>query len=701
MSAPLAAQGWIEPLPGRPRPAVMSVVKIRTQVDVTIRGRIAEVVVNEWFMNRGGPFGEADYHFPLPGEAVFGNYSLWQGDQELRGEMMHAQDARQIYEDIVRRRRDPALIEFAGRGLIRARVFPFAPGEERRVTLRYVQMLDAAGQALGFRYVAGRRDSVPVAITVTVPDGAQFLEPFSPTHELDVRRDRGRLVVRPTARPTGEIAIFFPPAEPTVGLTMVTHRPAGERDGWFMLTLTPGNDAQQSVPRDIAVVVDVSGSMSGSKMEQARGALHQLLGTLTPRDRFRLIAFGPQVRAQAPDWTPATPDAVREARTWVDGLRADGGTNIAGALQEAFRVEPAAQHLPIVLFLTDGLPTVGERDPEVIADHAESQHGRARVFAFGVGYDVNTYLLDRLSAAGRGRTEYVEPDQDIEASVGRLASMISRPLLTDLALTLPAGITDVYPRQLPDLFQGEELIIFGRYREARGTQTIALMGRAGGESRRFTVRADLAPTVEANDFVAKLWAGRKLGELHRQARLEGATPALIAEIRDHALRYGLLSEYTAYLVQEPQFALNGRVTPMPAPAAPGAGASGMGAVQQAERDRGRREQRTLVQATAAEDAVAAQFAPRGTGRTVAGRVFRQEAGVWTDASARDSLRLVHIAPFSPAYFAVLRALPELVPYAEAFDAVTVAGVRVRIRIAEGGRDTVSGVDRLVADFRGR
>ena len=725
LAAPLAAQGWIEPLPG-PRPANWGVVKTRTQVEVTIRGRIAEVVVNEWFMNRGGGLGEGDYHFPLPGEALFGNYSLWQGDEELRGEMMDAGEARGIYEAIVRSRRDPALIEYAGRGLIRARVFPIAPGEERRVTLRYVQMLDAAGNAMGFRYIGGHgghagrgghgdagtrgREDIPVAITITVEDAQRFLEPFSPTHELEVTRSSDRLTVRPTVRPTGELAVYFPLAEEAVGLTLVTHRPASEGEGWFMLTLSPGRGDGRALPRDVTVVVDVSGSMSGSKIAQARGALHQLLGTLTPRDRFRLIAFSSQVRPLSRTWTAAEPLAVREARAWVDGLEAEGSTNIAGALSEAFRLEPDAQHLPIVLFLTDGLPTVGERNPEAIADAAESQHGRARVFAFGVGYDVNTYLLDRLSAAGRGRTEYVEPDEDIEESVGRLAGLISRPVLTDLALQLPAGMTDVYPRQLPDLFQGEELVVFGRFEPARGASAITLTGRAGEATRRYQLRADFQDAANANDFAAKLWAGRKLGELHRRARLEGATTALIEEIRAHALRYGLLSEYTAYLVQEPQIALGNRRCATclgGAPAAPTLqrqDASGAGAVQSAERDRARREVRTLASAVAAEEAeVVGLMSGRGNGagRTVAGRFFTERQGTWRDAGVVDSARVVHVTPFSPAYFALLRALPELVPFIEAFDAVEIAGVRVTIKVADGGRDSLPDVARLVADFRGR
>ena len=300
LASPLKAQGWIEPLPGRPA----GVVKVRTAVSVRVTGRIALVDVEEWFEYRGGGLGEGDYLYPLPGEAVFSNFSLFQGDQELRGETMDAAQARAIYEEIVRRKKDPALIELAGHGLVRARVFPINPGETRKITLRYVQVLGRAGDALAFRYAAGGRygrdgqdgrdgrvghdghvgarpirDGASLQFTMTVDSAARFRDPFSPTHDVTVTRRDGRLTVRPTAALTGDFAVFLPFAERLVGLTLVTHRPAGEA-GYFMLTLSPEDVRTGGAPRDLTVVVDVSGSMSGDKLEQARAALHQLLNSL-------------------------------------------------------------------------------------------------------------------------------------------------------------------------------------------------------------------------------------------------------------------------------------------------------------------------------------------------------------------------------------------------------------------------------------
>jgi Ca-activated chloride channel family protein len=335
--APAAAQGWIE----QPRGGVE---KVRSAVQVSVIGRVAHVSVEEWFRNAGPRLDEGSYLYPLPGEAVFADFSLWQGDRELKGEPMDAAQARSIYEDIVRRKRDPALIELAGHGLLRARVFPIAPGETRKITLRYTQMLDRVGDAWRFRYVGGSGPGVAGSrsLRVQVDSADRFGEPYSPTHRITSSRsgDRREITLAdPGAR--GDFELFLPLARALVGMSLVTSQPVGE-DGFFMLLLAPGNGAQVSAQRrDLVAVLDVSGSMSGDKLDQARTALVQLLGTLRANDRFRVIAFGSGVRRYADGWTPASTENLRVAQDWVRHLDADGGTNIAGALTEALTEPPA------------------------------------------------------------------------------------------------------------------------------------------------------------------------------------------------------------------------------------------------------------------------------------------------------------------------------------------------------------------------
>jgi Ca-activated chloride channel family protein len=694
------------------------------------------VEVEEWFRNDGAILGEGDYLYPLPGEAVFSNFSLFQGDQELRGETMDANQARAIYEEIVRKKRDPALIELVGHGMIRARVFPINPGDTRKITLRYTQVMSRAGDALQFRYAAGSQhggrplpvrdgspvrrphgDAVPLSFVLTAEDGDAFRDPFSPTHRVRVEREDGTLRVRPENSLAGNFALFLPMARGLVGMTVATHRPAGE-DGYFMLTLSPGNHDGAVEPRDVTVALDVSGSMSGEKLDQGKAALRQLLGSLDDRDRFRLIAFSNAITTESAGWTRATRANVREARRWVDDLHADGGTNIAGALDEAFRLESPTSRLPIVMFLTDGIPSVGEQNPERIAQQAESARGRARVFAFGVGYDVNTYLLDRLTSAGRGATEYVEPAEDVEQALGSLAAKIQHPVLTDLELgDTPVRLTEMYPLELPDLFAGEELIVFGRYESQNRDRSgsLAVQGRRAGRTERFSTNVEFAAHELGNDFIPRLWASRKLGHLTRQIRIEGHSTDLEREIRETALRYGLLSEYTSYLVQEPNVVaqnVRGRAQPsaqrvdsgfagVAGGVRAGSGAVGRTAVQEAKKAR---ERRVMADEAALEEFEedAAENLPADA-RIAGGRMFALRDSVWTDVRHHDSLPVVEIEVYSTTYFELLRALPELEQWFKAFDSVLVAGTETSIKTVSTSTPAISGraLERLVHEFRGR
>jgi Ca-activated chloride channel homolog len=451
--------------------------------------------------------------------------------------------------------------------------------------------------------------------------------------------------------------------------------------------------------------VDVSGSMAGEKMEQTRQALHQLLGSLGRSDRFRLISFSSGVATSADDWSGASPAELAEARRWVDGLRARGGTNIAGALEEAFAVASPDDRLPIVLFLTDGMPTVGERDPERIATMAEAARGRARIFAFGVGYDVNTYLLDRLTAAGRGSTAYVEPGQDVELAVGSLVTRITHPILTDLELAgSPVRITDIYPTTLPDLFAGEELLLFGRY-DGPGSGDLRLRGQRAGRTETFALPATFPDRAAGNDFIPRLWAARKLGELSRQVRLHGPDPELVEEIRRTALRYGLLSEYTAHLVQEPALVARG-VPGQPGLLAPEGellrAPSGERAVRTAEAARLRREVASAADLDRDELSLAGQASTAGR-RVVAGRVFEQRDDLWIQVPTPEGIREVRIRLYSDAYFALLAAGPELRPIVTELETVLVVGEGVAFRFGDKGQETLTAAEaaRLVAEFRGR
>ena len=665
---------------------------------MSLDGRVARIEVTERFRNTGGAVAEGSYLYPLPGEAVFSDFSLWSGEQELKGETMNAEEARRIYEEIVRRRKDPALLTLAGHGLVRAQVFPIQPGETRSVALRYSQVPVRTGDALRLHYALGMRGSEAATdVELTVADPDLYGTPFSPTHRLDSRREGSRLVLRVTPDQAGDVEIFLPLRKRLAGGSVLTHAVPGE-DGYFMLLVSPSPAAEGSaVPRDVSLIVDVSGSMSGPKLDQARAALQQALGTLADRDRFQIVAFASAVRPFRSGLVPATRENLAAAREFVDRLSAEGGTNIAGALEAALASPADPERLGLAVLVTDGVPSVGEQSPDRIVDAAGVRAGSTRIFTVGVGHDVNTYLLDRLAAGGHGSVEYVAPGASVETAVGNLMAKLRHPALVDLRIEeAPVALRLQQPERLPDLFYGEELVVFGRY-TGRGSGTLVVSGTRNGRRERIEVPAAFGESGAQGEFIPRLWAARRIGQLSRQVQLEGSTPGLVDEIRQLGLRHGILTEFTAYLVQEPD-----AVAAAPAPREERQRATGQAAFERASRSAKLRDVSSLDAAAAADEAAPAA-APAASGvKRQAGRVFHLVGGTWTDAGYPNRMRVTAVAPFTRAYFDLVRMLPEIAPYLSVGEEVLIAGQRVGIKIGPGGTSQLgpSDLSALVRDFRG-
>jgi Ca-activated chloride channel family protein len=701
---PLAAQGWIDVERGGPIRLPSPLVRVSSSIRAVVDGRVARFEVEERFRNDGPALAEGTYLYPLPGEAVFSDFSLFQGERELKGEMMAAEQARGIYEGIVRRLKDPALLTLVGHGLIRAQVFPVQPGETRTVTLRFTELLGREGDALRVRYAAGDRGEAPVTMRVEVRQESQYATPYSPTHQLNEERRDGTLRISVTPPVRGDVDVVLPFRRGLVGGTILTHAEPGE-DGFALLFLAPpASDDNAAVGRDLTLVVDVSGSMSGEKIEQARAALRQALGALRPRDRFRLIAFSSAVREFREGFSPASGEALAEARHFVDELDATGGTNLAGAVEAALAERTESGRLPLVVLLTDGLPSVGEQAPDRIAANAAARIGRARIFTVGVGHDVNTYLLDRLAVDGRGSATYVAPGADVGDAVGGLLGKLARPALVDLRIVdAPVRFQEQAPATLPDLFFGEELVVLARYR-GEGSGPVVIEGTRNGQRERFTLEGRFERHAGGNDYIPPLWAARRIGELTRQIRLEGGAPELIARVRELGLRYGVLTEYTAYLVQEP-----GVVAAAPAPAAGRVMArqmTGAHAFEQAKASANLAATPSLQMEERVVTGVMADAGASGSRkelRRAGGRLLSWRDGAWTDLARNDSLRSKTIAPFSAAYFALVQARPALRAALAVGTPMVLGGRAINLKVAEGGdADWSPGeLERFLREFDGR
>ncbi|MCB0115600.1 MAG: VWA domain-containing protein, partial [Caldilineaceae bacterium] len=534
---PLSALAQEPPHP--PIPIEPPIRLIRQAVDVqlhsveaTIEGNVAAVHVTQRFFNPSPQQLEGTFVFPLPADAAIGDFQMTVDGQVLEGKLYSADEARAIYEQIVRSLRDPALLEYVGQGLFQASVFPIPAGATRTVELTYRQVLSLEDGLYRFAVPLGSGPNYPapqtMAVGVTLRDQPGLRTVYSPSHNVSVQRQGDdRAVVGFETNDAAEMrdfVLYFGTDESAIGVNLLSYRPTGE-DGFFLLLAAPSVDVtqQEVIARDVVLVFDVSGSMEGEKIEQARRAARYVVEHLNPDDQFNLIAFSTGTDAWAATLQPADAGNRAEALAWIDDLLANGSTDINRALLDALgQIEMSSRISAVdvsgrpayVLFLTDGLPTQGEQVPARIVRNAEDnapQQRSLRLFTFGVGYDVNTDLLDEVSRVLGGRSSYVRPGEAIDEAVGDFYASISTPVLSNVSITVDgAQIKDSYPYPLPDLFAGDQLVWAGRY-TGGGEVTVTLRGDVNGEAHTFVYDDLSLAEFGGESAVARLWATRKIG----------------------------------------------------------------------------------------------------------------------------------------------------------------------------------------------
>jgi len=531
-------------------------------VRVEIKDQVAVTHVDQVFRNDNPWTIEGTYIFPIPVDAAVNDFTLWIDGEPVEGKVLSRDEARHVYEDIVRSMRDPALLEYVDRGAVQASIFPIAPGEERRIELEYTQVLTADNGLFHYNYPLNTEkfSTIPleqVVISVEIDSPVSIKAVYSPSHQIDLTRqdDRHALVGYEDSfiKPATDFDLYFSVAPEEVGLNLLTYRdPESEDpDGFFLLMAAPSIEhaTNQVIPKDVIFVLDRSGSMDGEKFRQAQTALHYVLEHLNPNDRFNIISFSTSTQIFAAEMQGV--EERQDAGRWVDSLSAVGSTDINRALLEALNL--ASRTRPtILIFLTDGLPTEGVTDPEsILANARQAMRETVRLFPFGVGYDVDTFLLDSMALENRGTTSYVTPGQAIDESVSSFFAKVSLPVLTDLELDFGEVVAfDLYPDPLPDLFAGGQMILLGRYRSA-GVETIRLEGYIDGEPQTFDYPGQRFRSSGGADFLPRLWATRKIGALLNEIRLSGPEEETVAQIVRLSIRYGIVTPYTSYLVTEP------------------------------------------------------------------------------------------------------------------------------------------------------
>lgn len=684
------------PPPPWPRPIVQLEIKYH-HVEVSIRDQVATTRVDQVFFNPNDWQVEGTYIFPIPQEAAVSNFKLWVDGEPVEGRVLEAEEARRIYQDIVNTLRDPALLEYAGRGAVQANVFPIPAGGERRIQLEYSQVLAAENGLVRYVYpLSTEKFSLEplqqVSVQVQIESQSPIRAVYSPSHPVNVSRESdGRAIVGfedSHVLPDSDFILYYSLGE-VQAFHLLSYRDPGDQedpDGFFLMLLAPQPESalEEPLPKDVLLVLDRSGSMEGEKFRQAQEALGYILQNLGAQDRFNVIAFSTGVESYATGLRPA--GEAGEARRWVGRLGAQGSTDINRALLEAAAMADA-ERPTYLIFLTDGLPTQGEIESQRILDNfTQAARRNLRLFSFGVGYDVDTFLLDSLSQAQHGTSTYVQPGEPLDEILSAFYARISAPVLTDLQLEVDGvSIYDLYPSPLPDLFAGSQIVVLGRYRNG-GTANVTLSGRSGERLETFRYAEQTFSEESSGQdplaALARLWATRKIGNLLSQVRLQGPDAELIQQIVNLSVRYGIVTPYTSYLVTEELPLGQGGRDDIAArqfnelQSAPSPAVSGEAAVQKAA-DQGGMSQ--------AEAPAQAEPEVSNVVRIAGSRAFVLQGGVWIDTSydpARMQPRQVDF--LSAEYFALANADADLAAaFALGSQVIAIADGQA-IQVVDGG-----------------
>lgn len=523
---------------------------------------------------------EAELLVPVPDGVAVRAITFQGAASEPSARLLPKAEARRLYESIVARARDPALLEFAGYNLIRSSVFPIEARGTQKVRLTYEHVLDGDGNRVD--YVLPRSEAidyrVPWKVSVKIKSKQAISTVYSPSHSIETKRISAKeIAVRTTAAAESEPGAFrlsYLLKGEGVTASLFAYPDPKLGGGYFLLLAgSPAKDAGgEDIKREVILVLDRSGSMNGEKLEQVREAARQIVAGLEEGETFNILAYNEAVQAFSKEPVPKNSANEKKARQFIDGIRASGGTNIHDALVEALRQKPSGDRLPLILFLTDGIPTIGQTSELAIREIAiKGNPHRRRVFTFGVGVDVNTPLLERIAWVTRATATFILPKEDVEVKVAQVFKKLQGPTLASPSLTVidAAGKTvprvqDLMPSQIPDLFDGDQLVVLGVYKGEKPLRFV-LTGNHRGKERTFQFSFELTGATTRNAFVPRLWASRRIGYLEDGIRDLGATRTgtapltsttdprlkeLVDEVVRLSMEFGILSEYTAFLALE-------------------------------------------------------------------------------------------------------------------------------------------------------
>ena len=675
------AQGIFITIPERRTQQIQNLIIEKHHVNVSIDNQLATTKIDQVFANPNNRQLEGTYLFPLQDEVAISNFVLYIDGEPVKAELLAKAKAKSIYEGIVRSMQDPALLEYVGTRAFQARVFPIPPNGERRIQLEYSQVIGVDSALAKYTYPL-RTDKFtnhPVGsllVSIDLKSKHALKTIYSPSHEVAVnRKDDHRATISyegTNVNVIRDFTCYYSLSDKDFGIDLITHRDDPDEDGFFMLLISPKYeiDKKKIIEKDFIFVLDRSGSMKGPKIEQAKKALRFCVENLNDGDRFNLILFNTDVEPFAEKLVSVKKER-KNALAFIDDITGNGGTNINEALLAAISDPPDSKRPRIVVFLTDGEATVGVTDAAQILKNVSGKNAdKSRIFVFGVGYDVNVNLLDKMAEQNGGTRQYVRPQENLEVAVSSFYTKVSEPVLVNLDLEIEDIKTkNLYPQKLPHLFRGSQLTVLGRY-TGNGKSKLILHGDINGERQEFSNNGKFPKNESDHQFLPRLWAQRKVAYLVDEVRLNGENKELVDEIVRLSEKYGIMTPYTSFLVTEEQ-KRNPVLSQLPR------GRTDSSAkIARSVRAQNRPKVSALSAATApsARDLVQESIelqalqtqeqladAPT-TVKQVKNKTFHLKDGVWIDTTHKTETKTTKIEFGSDAYFELLKKEPDISKY---------------------------------------
>ena len=564
------------PIPPRPIHKFLPLELKEVKIAAKISDQVSQTTLEQTFYNPSNRRVEGTYIFPIPENAEIESFQMEINGKMTKGEILNAKKAKEIYEKIVRESKDPALMEYSDKAIFKIRIFPIEPKKEKKIKIKYKELLKKDGRMNAYKFPLRAEKFLTnpvnqISLKISIDSENELKSIYSPSHKIDIQRKGKKSALlsykEKDILPENNFEILFSTHqddESSIGFDFITYKEKGNETGYYAMLISPGNWRPDSlIPKDVIFVLDSSGSMRVKKLDQAKAAINFCLKSLNKTDQFEIIRYSTETESLFGNLKSANKKNLNLAEDFIQNIEAGGGTAIEEALLEAIKTSTSRNVKDLkrprqIIFITDGRPTIGETRTDKIIDRIIKTHHpikkNTRIFSFGIGTDINTKLLDLISQKTKASTEYVLPEESIELKISRFYSKVAQPVMTNISIKNESSVrlSEEYPKDLPDLFKGDQLVTLGRYKINQKNEKnfrAFIQGSIAGKKVKFNLNEKINPNRD-NAFIARLWATRKVGYLLEEIRLHGESEELKDTVVKLARKWGIVTPYTSYLILE-------------------------------------------------------------------------------------------------------------------------------------------------------